>query len=152
MSRRHYFPEGFICGIIMYFCRWTRWSRMSLWPREISFIFCFVQKWDLLRNSHISITVSNAREIIVEKFSISCWNIKFYLLPAATKLWPRLFFYTCLWFCSRGGGLWGEDCSIRSMSGRYAFYWNAFLFSEWLVKGNALILKMDRIAIDYFLE
>ena len=33
---------------------------------------CFVQKWDLLRNSHISITISNAREIIVEKFGISC--------------------------------------------------------------------------------
>ena len=26
-----------------------------------------------------------------------------YLLPAATKLWPRLCFYTCLWFCSWGG-------------------------------------------------
>ena len=26
------------------------------------------------------------------------------LLPAATKLWPRLCFYTCLWFCSQGGG------------------------------------------------
>ena len=25
------------------------------------------------------------------------------LLPAATKLWPRLCFYTCVWFCSRGG-------------------------------------------------
>ena len=27
-----------------------------------------------------------------------------FLLPAATKLWPRLCFYTCLWFCSQGGG------------------------------------------------
>ena len=26
-------------------------------------------------------------------------------LPAATKLWPRLCFYTCLWFCPRGGSL-----------------------------------------------
>ena len=26
-------------------------------------------------------------------------------LPAATKLWPRLCFYTCLWFCSQGGSL-----------------------------------------------
>ena len=25
------------------------------------------------------------------------------LLPAATKLWPRLCFYTCVWFCSQGG-------------------------------------------------
>ena len=24
-----------------------------------------------------------------------------------------------------------EDCSIRSMSGRYASYWNAFLFVKW---------------------
>ena len=23
-------------------------------------------------------------------------------LPAATKLWPRLCFYTCLWFCPQG--------------------------------------------------
>ena len=27
------------------------------------------------------------------------------LLPAATKLWPRLCFYSCLWFCPRGEGL-----------------------------------------------
>ena len=25
------------------------------------------------------------------------------LLPAATKLWPRLCFYSCLWFCTQGG-------------------------------------------------
>ena len=25
------------------------------------------------------------------------------LLPAATKLWPRLCFYTCVWFCSHTG-------------------------------------------------
>ena len=24
-------------------------------------------------------------------------------LPAATKLWPRLCFYSCLWFCPQGG-------------------------------------------------
>ena len=29
-------------------------------------------------------------------------------LPAATKLWPRLCFYTCVWFCSRGGSLGRE--------------------------------------------
>ena len=113
------------------------------------------------------------------------------LLPAATKLWPRLCFYTCLWFCQQGGFLRApppppgpsrppldqadtpqtrqtppgqgrppldqadppppgtrqtqlpptppgpgrtppreEDCSIRSMSGRYASYWNAF---DWLL-------------------
>ena len=28
-------------------------------------------------------------------------NVSF--LPAATKVWSRLCFYTCLWFCSRGG-------------------------------------------------
>ena len=27
-------------------------------------------------------------------------------LPAATKLWPRLCFYTCVWFCPQGGDLW----------------------------------------------
>ena len=26
-----------------------------------------------------------------------------YLLPAAMKLWPRLCFYSCLWFCLQGG-------------------------------------------------
>ena len=128
-----------------------------------------------------------------------------FLLPAATKLWPRLCFYLCLWFCTQGGSPENppgpgrppvdqgepprtkenrprtretprdqaepprprrtppgpgrpprtrqnpprprrtppgpgrhppgprrtppeEDCSIRSMSGRYASYWNAFLF------------------------
>ena len=120
------------------------------------------------------------------------------LLPAATKLRPRLCFYTCVWFCSRGGVSgqgetplagrtpppgsrhppgagrtpWEQtppeqtpplpgsrhnpppeqtpppgsrhppsrhppgadtpppaDCSIRSMSDRYATYWNAFLFT-----------------------
>ena len=28
---------------------------------------------------------------------------RYCLLPAATKLWPRLCFYTCVWFCSQGG-------------------------------------------------
>ena len=115
-----------------------------------------------------------------------------YLLPAATKLWPRLCFYSCLWFCPQcGEGCLPQcmlgyhpseqtplpeqtppleqtppgantppeqtvpgadtpqsrpspqsrhpprsrhppppnkaDSSIRSMSGRYASYWNAFL-------------------------
>ena len=42
-------------------------------------------------------------------FAFTCmWALtnvceKLYLLPAATKLWPRLCFYTCVWFCSRGG-------------------------------------------------
>ena len=30
------------------------------------------------------------------------------LLPAATKLWPRLCFYSCLWFCPRGGSAPGS--------------------------------------------
>ena len=122
-----------------------------------------------------------------------CWY-----LPAATKLWPRLYFYTCLSFCPQGGvSRQGEspqtgrtppgrenppgretppdqadppagrtppgqgephrtrqtppagrkppgqgeppgpgrtppdqaDSRIRSTSGRYASYWNAFLFT-----------------------
>ena len=28
---------------------------------------------------------------------------QFSSLPTATKLWPRLCFYSCLWFCPRGG-------------------------------------------------
>ena len=32
------------------------------------------------------------------------------LLPAATKLWPRLCFYSCLWFCPRGGGVCLNAC------------------------------------------
>ena len=40
--------------------------------------------------------------------------------------------------CSRGGGVRGFFHEIRSMSGRYASYWNAFLFavsfqSGWMV-------------------
>ena len=71
-------------------------------------------------------------------------------------LWPRFCFYSCLWFCPQGGGLpqcmlgyhhhhsptpgsrppgsgptpLGADTvayGIRSMSGRYASYWNAFV-------------------------
>ena len=67
-------------------------------------------------------------------------------LPAAAKLWPRLCFYSCMWFCSQGGSASvhagipppppgggtppGKEAppGIRSMSGRYASYWNAFLF------------------------
>ena len=33
--------------------------------------------------------------------AIIAW-INMVLLPAATKLWPRLCFYWCLWFCPRG--------------------------------------------------
>ena len=97
-------------------------------------------------------------------------------LPAATKLWPRLCFYTCVWFCSRGGSPGRENppgqgrtpprqgdppgretpqagrtplgadtpspgadppraahSSIRSTSGRYASYWNAFLFTMFFI-------------------
>ena len=78
-------------------------------------------------------------------------------LPAATKLWPRLCFYSCLDSVHRGGfqqgdpprkgeppgrenlpwqgcplarrhPCWGDPPSIRSISGQYASYWNAFLF------------------------
>ena len=109
MSQRHYFPEGFICGINYYvFLSLNEMIKevlVMLQPLERSNLFFILwKKVDLLRNSHISITISNAREIIFEKFSISCWNIKFYV------------------------------------------------FSEWLIKGNALILKIDKIAIDYFLQ
>ena len=34
-------------------------------------------------------------------------------LPAATKLWPRLCFYSCLWFCPRGGLQQGEPPLVR---------------------------------------
>ena len=95
-----------------------------------------------------------------------------HFLPAATKLWPRLCFYTCVWFCSQGGGYSGQGepprsrhpppppgrenppswadpprpdapppqeahSSVRSTSGRYASYWNAFfsyLFFPWPLK------------------
>ena len=81
-------------------------------------------------------------------------EIQYRLLPAATKLWPRKCFYRCV-SVHRGGvclsACWdaippdggtppgpgrpppdGEppreaDSSIRSTSGRYASYWNAFL-------------------------
>ena len=46
-------------------------------------VYCI---WCLIDNSEISLT----------------------LLPAATKLWPRLCFYTCLWFWTRGEGVSGE--------------------------------------------
>ena len=32
-----------------------------------------------------------------------CGYVTRMFLPAATKLWPRLRFNTCVWFCSQGG-------------------------------------------------
>ena len=79
-------------------------------------------------------------------------------LPAATKLGQgNIFTSVCQEFCPRGGGVLPQcmlgytpgadthppthprtrrpppreaDCSIRSTSGRYASYWNAFLFTD----------------------
>ena len=34
--------------------------------------------------------------------------LSFAFLPTATKLWPRLCFYSCLWFCTQGGSLAGR--------------------------------------------
>ena len=94
----------------------------------------------------------------------------FLLLPAATKLWPRLCFYSCLWFCPQGrvsASVYAgipppgsrhppeqttppsrhppgadtprkADSSIQSMSGRYASYWNAFLFAYKITKAFGL--------------
>ena len=37
------------------------------------------------------------------RMSVGCVLAATLFLPAATKLWSRLCFYTCLWFCPRGG-------------------------------------------------
>ena len=41
----------------------------------------------------------NRRGLIFITFA----HILFAFLPAVTKLWPRLCFYSCLWFCPQGG-------------------------------------------------
>ena len=41
-----------------------------------------------------------------------------------------------------------EDCSIRSMSGRYASYWNAFLFIN--AFGNTLVPKLEFVSDIHF--
>ena len=40
------------------------------------------------------------------------------LLPAATNLWPRLCFYSCLWFCPWGGGSASVHAAIPPPPGR----------------------------------
>ena len=64
---------------------------------------------------------------------------KQWLLPPATKLGQgNIFRSVCQEFCPQAGGgcAWqggmrGRYYEIRSMSGRYASYWNAFLFYFW---------------------
>ena len=58
------------------------------------------------------ITNRNKNRILHLKNVFTCYVIVFKLctspksfLPAETKLWPRLCFCSCLWFCSRRGGL-----------------------------------------------
>ena len=53
--------------------------------------------------------------VAIEARTVSAYPTGSYLivshlksLPAATKLWPRKYFYTCLSFCSRGG-TWSAD-------------------------------------------
>ena len=65
-------------------------------------------------------------------------------LPAENKFWPRQYFYTCVSFCSQGARVHDQthpprtnyppppeaaESAIRSTSGRYASYWNAFLWT-----------------------
>ena len=74
----------------------------------------------LLSNSFHSIIIKHvigandpvieAFYVVLNWFEMSVYFIQFgsvkfnySLLPAATKLWPRLCFYTCVWFCSQGG-------------------------------------------------
>ena len=80
-------------------------------------------------------------------------------LRAATKVAKVI--CTCLSFCSQGGGgvclsaCWDTipleadppgadtppreaDCGIRSMSGRYASYWNAFLLTVYVINTTGL--------------
>ena len=44
-------------------------------------------------------------ELTYSLISVAFSNLQWFssLLPAATKLWPSLCFYTCVWFCSQGG-------------------------------------------------
>ena len=51
-----------------------------------------------------------------------------WLLPGGQRVWLLQRGGMC--GCSRGGGVRGFFDEIRSMSGRYASYWNAFLFKK----------------------
>ena len=59
------------------------------------FQFNAKQQFSDSKSHDVDIT-SNHRQIIVNILG---------LLPAATKLWPRLCFYSCVWFCSQGACL-----------------------------------------------
>ena len=54
-------------------------------------------------------------ELTYSLISVAFSNLQWFssLLPAATKLWPRLCFYTCVWFCSQGGLQAGRTPPIR---------------------------------------
>ena len=82
------------------------------------------------------------------------------------KFGARLYFYTCLPFCSQGGSAsvhagisptpragtpleadtplpWSRSCwEIRSTSGRYASYWNAILFIISLLTSDSEIAAL----------
>ena len=50
------------------------------------------------------------------------------LLPTATKVWPRLCFYSCLWFCPQGEGL--PQCMLgyhpqKHTPGKHTHPWEA---------------------------
>ena len=70
------------------------------------------------------------------------------LLPPATKLGQgNIFRSVCQEFCPQGGG---GVRGIRSMSGRYASYWNAFLF-QFVSKEISLIWLSINICSRVFL-
>ena len=83
---------------------------------------------------------NNGRHYILNFCSGKCPTITTFL-PAETKFWPRQYFYTCLWFCSRGEYMTrhatrdqlpppeAAESGIRSTSGQNASYWNAFLWT-----------------------
>ena len=83
----------FFCILTLYLCCVT-----SQGLKFFSFVFfrtISIKKIVLLKNLHTS-----TRD----------WKDMGCSLPAATKLWPRLCFYSCLWFCPQWGGVCLSAC------------------------------------------
>ena len=67
--------------------------------------------WIILRMTKWANVIKNCLLLVLSLSSASVFSSLLLVpsLPAATKLWPRLCFYSCLWFCP-----WGGSASVHA--------------------------------------
>ena len=127
-------PHSVFCRICFWHCIW-----IMLLPLNI---FCLMLQKPTPWNEEKFGSWSRKRRI--QNFPLRCQpkGGRQHIITARNEVGARLCFYTCLWFCSQGGCLpkcmlgytptpGSSACwEIRATSGRYASYWNAYLFSK----------------------